>query len=82
LTALVGSTLLCLVAKVACRKVREAVVVKLAPFQLGFGIQQGAGAAVRAACSFLSHVDRGQALLKVDFTNAFDTVSRDDDDTR
>jgi hypothetical protein len=73
----VGSTFRCLVVKAACRTVREKVVVKLAPAQLGFGIHQGAEAAAYAARSFLSNLTDGEALLKIDFTNAFNTLRRD-----
>jgi len=73
----VGSTLRRLVAKAACRIVREAVVAKLAPHQLGFGIQQGAEAAAHAARSLLANMGSGEAMLKIDFTNAFNTLSRD-----
>ena len=44
----VGATFRLLVAKAACRTVKEELVVKLAPAQLGFGIQQGAEAAAHA----------------------------------
>ena len=56
---------------------RESVVVKLAPAQLGFGVHQGAEAAAHAARSFLKDIKKGQALLKIDFANAFNTLSRD-----
>lgn len=74
----VGSTLRRLVAKAACRAVRDAVVVKLAPSQLGFGVQQGGEAAAHAARSFLANLIDGHALLKIDFTNAFNTLSREE----
>jgi hypothetical protein len=66
------------VAKAACRSVRESVVAKLATSQLGFGIQQGAEAAAHSARSFLSNISKGQALLKIDFTNAFNTLGRNE----
>jgi len=67
----VGSTLRRLVAKAACCSVRESVVAKLAPSQLGFGVQLGAEAAAHFARSFLTNIGKGQALLKIDFSNAF-----------
>jgi hypothetical protein len=73
----VGSTLRRLVAKAACRSAREKMVTKLAPAQLGFGIQWGAEAAAHAARSFLSNLSDGQALLKIDFSNAFNTLRRE-----
>ena len=53
------------------------MVAKLAPHQLGFGIQQGTEAAAHAARSLLANMGSGEALLKIDFTNAFNTLSRD-----
>jgi hypothetical protein len=73
----VGSTVRRLVAKAACRSVKDDVVIKLAPKQLGFGVRFGAEAAAHAARSFLSNLERGQALLKIDFSNAFNTLRRD-----
>jgi len=57
--------------------VREDTVLKLAPAQLGFGVPQGAEAAAHAARCFLSNVADGHALLKIDFSNAFNTLRRD-----
>ena len=74
----VGCTLRRLVAKVACRAVREHVAARLAPIQLGFGIKQGTEAAAHAARRFLQVLGPGQALLKLDFTNAFNTLRRDE----
>ena len=45
--------------------------------QLGFGIQQGAEAAVHAARSFLTNLTENQVLLKINFCNAFNTLRRD-----
>jgi len=71
----VGSTLHRLVAKAACQLVREVAVTKHTPAQLGFGIQLGAEAAAHAARSFLNNLTEGQALLKIDFINAFNTAT-------
>jgi hypothetical protein len=49
----VGSTFRHLVAKAACRIVREEVSIKLAPAQLGFVIHQGGEAAAHAAFSVI-----------------------------
>jgi hypothetical protein len=72
-----GSTFRCLVAKAARRTVREEVVVKLAPAQLGFAIHQGTETATHASHSFRSSLTDGQALLKIDFTYALNTLRRD-----
>jgi len=50
----------------------------LAPIQLGFGVKQGTEAAAHAARRFLQDMPPGQALLKLDFFNAFNTISRDE----
>jgi len=73
----VDSTLRRLVAKAACQLVKEVTVAKLTPAQLGFGIQLGAGAAAHAARSFLNNLTEGQALLKIDLSNACNTLRRD-----
>jgi len=73
----VGLTLRRLIAKAACRVVKDKVVSNLLPNQLGFGVQQGAEAAAHAARSFLDNITTRQALLKIDFSNAFNTLRRD-----
>ena len=50
----------------------------LAPIQLGFGVKQGTEAAAHAARRFLRDMPPGQALLKLDFVNAFNAISRDE----
>ena len=48
----VGCTLHCLVAKIASRLVRDEITSLLGPKQLGFGVRDGAEAAVHAARRF------------------------------
>lgn len=74
----VGSTLRRMVAKAACRSLRDIAVAKLAPSQLGFGVPLGAEAAAHAARCFLTNIQSNQALLKIDFSNAFNTLRRDE----
>jgi hypothetical protein len=74
----VGCTLRRLVAKAACSVVRDRVAEQLAPLQLGFGIKQGAEAAAHAARCYISNISPGEAFLKIDFTNAFNAISRDE----
>jgi len=72
----VGCTFQRLVAKAACSIVRDHVTSKLAPLQLGFGVKQGAEAAAHAARCYVSNLGADRALLKIDFCNAFNSVSR------
>jgi len=67
------------VAKAACSVVRDRVAEQLVPLQLGFGVKHGAEAAAHAArrCC-INNLRPGEAFLKIDFTNAFNAVSRDE----
>ena len=67
----VGCSLRRLVAKVACKQVAVEMAELLAPRQLGFGVCGGSEAAVHAARRFLSTMGEDQAVVKLDFTNAF-----------
>jgi hypothetical protein len=74
----VGSTLRPIVAEAVCRSVKDKVVVKVAQNRLGFGVRFGAEAAAHAARSFLLKHNRGESLLKTDFSKAFNTLQRDE----
>lgn len=73
----VGCTLRRLVAKIAGRKVLDEMTNLLAPHQLGYGVRGGAEAAVHAARRFLHGMDQKQAIVKLNFANAFNSVRRD-----
>ena len=73
----VGCTLRRLVAKVAGGKVMDAMGSLLAPRQLGYGVKGGAEATVHAARTYLHSSDPSNALLKLDFKNAFNSIRRD-----
>ena len=65
-------------AKAARRSLTDKAIFKLEPYQLGLGIHLGAEVVVRAAARvFLENLKSGQALLTVDFLNAFNTLRRD-----
>jgi Reverse transcriptase (RNA-dependent DNA polymerase) len=64
------------VAKAACRLVSDKIVARLSPIQLGFGAANGTEAAVHAANHYLKHLERDRAMLKIDFTNAFNKLNR------
>ena len=76
----VGNTLRRVVSKAACATIRDKATAFLAPKQLGFGLSKGAEGAAHAARRFLSaHMAaNGETiLLKIDFTNAFNSLRRD-----
>jgi len=73
----VGCTLRRLLAKVACNLVAADMSQLLPPLQLGYGVRGGSEAAVHAARHFLDSMVTAQAMVKLDFTNAFNSVRRD-----
>ncbi len=73
----VGCTLRRLVAKVAGFSVADDKAALLAPHLLGYGVRGGAEAAVHAARKFLSNLDPEHAIVKLDFSNAFNSIRRD-----
>lgn len=73
----VGVTLRRLCAKVACKAVMDKAAALFHPVQLGCGISRAAEAAVHAARRYVASLQPGQALLKLDFSNAFNCISRD-----
>ena len=73
----VGCTLRRLVAKCASHAVRDAMAALLAPLQLGYGTSMGSEAAVHAARTYLHSMPDDHLLLKLDFSNAFNSIRRD-----
>lgn len=73
----VGCTLRRLVAKTASMAVMDRMGTMLGPLQLGYGVRQGAEAAVHAARLYLENLPPNHVLLKLDFKNAFNSVRRD-----
>ena len=73
----VGCTLRRLVAKIAGNKVTDNMSSLLARQQLGFGVKVGAEAAVYAARQYLHSLPPDMLLLKLDFSNAFNSIQRD-----
>jgi len=49
----------------------------LAPIQLGVGVAGGVEAAVHAARRFVAGMNDDEALVKLDFSNAFNSIRRD-----
>jgi hypothetical protein len=73
----VGCTLRRLVPKSVAKVVQEKMAAKMAPVQLGFGVKWGSKASAHAVRRFLQNIRPGQAVLKLDFKNAFNAISRD-----
>ncbi|XP_048001834.1 uncharacterized protein LOC125238542 [Leguminivora glycinivorella] len=71
----VGSTLRRLAAKIACRSILKDLAPELQPVQLGFGSKSGCEAAVHAVRTYIER-QAGEVLLKVDISNAFNSVDR------
>jgi hypothetical protein len=70
----IGCTLRRLAAKCVATTIKEEMGSLLRPTQLGYGTRRGAEAAVHAARICLSNLDVGQVMLKLDYSNAFNTV--------
>ena len=73
----VGCTLRRLIAKTASRSVSVKCTELLLPSQLGFGVKNGCEAAVYAARCYIKNLLPGQAVVKLDFANAFNCIHRD-----
>ncbi len=73
----VGYTRRHLAGKVACRLVSPRAAALLAPRQLGFGVTGGTEAAVHACRRYVENMPQGHVFVKIDFTNAFNTLRRD-----
>ena len=58
-------------------KVTDNMSSLLAPRQLGFGVKGGAEAAIHAARQYLHSLPPDMLLLKLDFSNAFNSIRRD-----
>ena len=66
-----------LAAKCANTFASEKVAGFLSPFQLGVGVKGGAEAAIHSARRYIDGLCRGKFLIKLDFSNAFNTLRRD-----
>lgn len=73
----VGCTLRRLVAKIVVNRVSAEVATILAPHQLGVGIKLATEAAAHASRTYINNLTAGQAVLKLDFNNAFNSLHRD-----
>ena len=73
----IGCTLRRLAAKCVATTIKEEMGSLLCPIQLGYGTRRRAEAAVHAARICLSNLDVGQVMLKLDYSNAFNTIRQD-----
>jgi hypothetical protein len=73
----VGCTLRRLVAKIAVNHVNAEAATILAPHQLGVGVKLATEAAAHASRTYINNLASGQAVLKLDFNNAFNSLHRD-----
>ena len=72
----IGNVLRRLISKAISASLRDRAATLLSPNQLGVGIHGGAEAAVHSARHLLSQCAEGQGLVKLDFRNAFNAISR------
>ena len=73
----VGMTLRRLAAKVIASQATATLKQSFEPFQLGVGVARGLEVGVHVARNFLYNLSPGQALIKLDFKNAFNSICRD-----
>ena len=73
----VGLTYRRLAVKVALRPLTDILGEQLAPVQLGFGSRGGCEAAVHSARTFLTNLQSGEVIVKLDMRNAFNSLRRD-----
>ena len=73
----VGETIRRLSSKCASRAVRTHFSTMFSPAQVGFGVSGGSEAAVHASRSFIKDANPGDVILKLDFSNAFNSMRRD-----
>ena len=74
----IGFTLRRLVCKAACKAVMSRMASRFQPVQVGFGVPGATEAAAHAARAYVAGLQPGQGMLKLDFINAFNAVSRDE----
>ena len=73
----VGHSLRRLAAKCAGNQVIQSMSTYLAPLQLGYGTPHGVECTTHAARLFLHSMHVDHILLKLDFTNTFNSLRRD-----
>ncbi|XP_065313967.1 uncharacterized protein LOC135923246 [Gordionus sp. m RMFG-2023] len=72
----IGSTYHRLVAKLIASRIKHDAAHILSPYQLGVGIPGGCEAAVHLTRIHLENNPKNESLVKIDFSNAYNTLSR------
>ena len=72
----IGGTLRRLVVKVACRVFSTDLTNILSPIQMEVGVRGGAEAAIHSARTFCFTMAQSEGFVKLDITNAFNSISR------
>jgi len=72
----IGLALRRLIARAACAATQQQAAELLSPIQLGLGIRGGAEAVVHGVRRFLDAATGETGIVKLDFANAFNAVSR------
>ena len=73
----IGLTLRRLASKLVSSYASALLASTLAPLQVGVGVPRGVEAAVHGTRAFVKSLGPGEALVKLDFTNAFNCIRRD-----
>ena len=73
----IGNTLRHLVAKCAGSLIKDDMQSLLLPLQLGYGTPRGVEAVVHSAHRYLSSLDVNSVMVKLDFSNALNSIRRD-----
>lgn len=73
----VGLTLRRLVSKMAATRALAGCIAILAPRQLGVGTKGGGEALAHASRTYVASMGSGRAFVKLDFSNAFNSIRRD-----
>ena len=66
-----------LIAKAACKVVTAKMAACFLPVQIGFGVPRTTEAVAHAPRAYVAGLQPGEGLLKLDFKNAFNLISRD-----
>ena len=73
----IGLVLRRLASKLVARYAQEKLAPVWSPLQLGVGVQGGVEAAVHAARRYVLNINPDKIIVKLDFSNAFNSIRRD-----